>query len=75
MVIHFRETSRKITSRNYHTNAVAEGGGECEQHINGGIQPLCPFIVGTLRLIKCLYLGSKDGENGTGSVARLELGE
>jgi hypothetical protein len=58
----------------YHTGTVAEGRRECEQDINSGIQPLCPFFVGTLRLIKGLYLGSKNGENGTGRVARPELG-
>jgi hypothetical protein len=44
----------------YHSNAIAEGGREREQDIHSGIQPLCPLfrVVGTLRLIKILYLGS-----------------
>jgi hypothetical protein len=44
----------------YHSSAIAEGRREREQDIHSGIQPLCPLfrVVGTLRLIKVLYLGS-----------------
>ena len=58
----------------YHTNTVAESRRECEQDIHSRIQPLCPLFVDTLRLIKGLYLGAKNGENGSGRVARLQLG-
>ena len=68
------ETSSDSTSRNYHTNTVAEGGREREQDIDSRIQPLRQLFVGALRLIKGLYLGLKNGENGTGRVAGLELG-
>ena len=58
-------------SRNYHTNTVAEGRREREQDIDSRIQPFRQLFVGTLRLIKGLYLGLKNGENGAGRVARL----
>ena len=58
----------------YHPNTIAEGRRECVQNINCGIQPLCPFVVGALSLIKGLYLGPKYGEYGTGRVAGLQLG-
>ena len=57
----------------YRSNAVAEGRRECEQDIHSGIQPLCPLFASTLRLIEGLYLGSKNGENGSGRVAGLQL--
>jgi hypothetical protein len=68
------ETWSDSRSRNYHTNTVAEGRRKREQDIDSGIQPFGQLFVGTLRLIKGLYLGSKNGENGTGRVAGLELG-
>jgi hypothetical protein len=59
----------------YHTGAVSESCRECEQDIDSGIQPLRPLfrVVGTLSLIKVLYLSSKNGDDGTGRVAGLQL--
>ena len=72
---HTSERPRKILRLGiYHTCPVSEGRGECKQDINGGIQPFCPFFIGTLGLIKGLYLGSKNSENGARRVAQLELG-
>ena len=67
------ETSSDSTSRNYHTKTVAEGRREREQDIDSRIQPFCQLFICTLRLIKDLHLGSKNGENGTGRVAGLDL--
>ena len=39
-----------------------------------GSSHLCPLFIGTLRSIKGLYLGSKNGKNSTGRIAGLQLG-
>ena len=58
-------------SRNYQSNTVTEGGRECEQDIDGRINPLDPLFVVALRLIELLDTSLKHSENCTRGVAGL----
>jgi hypothetical protein len=66
------DLERAQHSSNHHPNTITEGRRECEQDVYSGIQPLCPPFIGAL--IKRLDLGSEHGDDGTGRVARLQLG-
>jgi hypothetical protein len=57
----------------YQTNSLSESRGESKEDVHGWVKPSRPPVVTSSGLIY-LDLLLKDGENGTGSVERLELG-
>ncbi|KAI9428988.1 hypothetical protein H4582DRAFT_2066031 [Lactarius indigo] len=52
----------------------SKGRGECEQDVDGWIEPVCQLSVCTLRFINGLELGSEKVENGGGRVTGRQLG-
>jgi hypothetical protein len=68
---HMADIGRIVIS--YHSNAASEGRRESEQDLDCRIHPLDPFLVGTLTFFELLDPRTKNGENGGGRMARLQL--
>ena len=58
----------------YETDAVGDDGRKRAQDTHRWGQPLCHSLIATMRVVKLLNLVLKHGNNGTSSVARLQLG-
>jgi hypothetical protein len=57
----------------YKANTCFNRRRECEEDVDGWLEPFRPLFSATLGLFWAMYLLSKYGKNGSGSVAGLEL--
>jgi hypothetical protein len=59
----------------YQANTLPKSLRESKEDVHGRIKPSCPPFIGSSGLIQPLELLLKNSKNGTGRVAKLELGD
>ena len=58
----------------YQTDTTGNSGRKCVKDVHGWAQPLGQSLIATVRFVKFSNLILKDGEDGVGRVASLQLG-